>query len=68
MEKEIIQERFLNTLRLNVIFCHFGPNNSDTQNLMKKNNIGHYFTYENKNLKEKILDLFNESSKVNTSR
>ena len=45
----------------------FGPNNSDTQNLMKKIHIGHYFTYENKNLKEKILDLFNESSKVNTS-
>ena len=45
----------------------FGPNNSDTQNLMKKIHVGHYFTYENKNLKEKILDLFNESSKVNTS-
>ena len=45
----------------------FGPNNSDTQTLMKKIHIGHYFTYEDKNLKEKILDLFNESSKVNTS-
>ena len=45
----------------------FGPNNSDTQNLMKKIRRGHYFTYENKNLKEKILDLFNESEKVNIS-
>ena len=45
----------------------FGPNNSDTQNLMKKIRRGHYFTYENKNLKEKILDLFNESDKVNIS-
>ena len=45
----------------------FGPNNSDTQKLMKKIHTGHYFTYENKNLKEKILDLFNESDKVNIS-
>ncbi len=45
----------------------FGPNNSDTQNLMKKLHCGNYFTYENKNLKEKILDLFNESDKVNIS-
>ena len=45
----------------------FGPNNSDTQNLMKKIRRGHYFTYENKNLKEKILDLFNESDKLNIS-
>ena len=44
----------------------FGPKNSDTQRLMNKKNIGHYFTYSDKNLKEKILDLFNnrnESSK-----
>ena len=34
---------------------------------MKKIRRGHYFTYENKNLKEKILDLFNESDKVNIS-
>ena len=45
----------------------FGPNNSDTQILMKKINNGNYFTYENKNLKEKILGLFNESGKVNIS-
>ena len=44
----------------------FGPKNSDTQRLMNKKNIGHYFTYSDKNLKENILDLFNnrnESSK-----
>ena len=34
---------------------------------MKKIRRGHYFSYEDKNLKEKILDLYNKSDKVNIS-
>ena len=38
----------------------FGPFKSDTQKLIHKTNSGFYFTYEEKNIKEKILDIFNK--------
>ena len=46
----------------------FGPKNSDTQRLMNEKNIGHYFTYSDKNLKEKILDLFNNRNELSNSK
>ena len=45
----------------------FGPKNSDTQRTMNKKNIGHYFTYLDKNLKENILDLFNNRNELSKS-
>ena len=34
---------------------------------MNKKNIGHYFTYSDKNLKENILDLFNNRNELSKS-
>ena len=41
----------------------FGPNESDTQKLIKKTKSGMYHSYEEQNLKESILRLF-ESKEV----
>ena len=67
MEKEITQENYLNILAAKKFILSFGPKNSDTQRLMNEKNIGHYFTYSDKNLKEKILDLFNNRNELSNS-
>tara|TARA_B100001250_G_scaffold59724_1_gene46538 strand:+ start:5536 stop:6807 length:1272 start_codon:yes stop_codon:yes gene_type:complete len=36
----------------------FGPEDSDTQNLMNKLNTGVYFTYKDQNIREEILNLY----------
>ena len=41
----------------------FGPNNSDTQKLIKQTNSGIYCCYDEQNIKDKILDLYNNSDR-----
>ena len=45
----------------------FGPNNSDTQKLIKQTNSGTYCCYDEQNIKDKILDLYNNSDRFRVS-
>ena len=43
----------------------FGPEESDTEKLIEKTNSGMYFSYDETNLKNKILTLFNNGQNFN---
>ena len=45
----------------------FGPNNSDTQELIKQTNSGIYCCYDEQDIKDKILDLYNNTDKFRVS-
>ena len=38
----------------------FGPKDSDTQNLILETNSGLYFTYEEKDFKQEVLELYKQ--------
>ena len=45
----------------------FGPEGSDTQCLISNSKTGSYFAYEEQNIENEILNLFNRRSKLVSS-
>ena len=45
----------------------FGPEGSDTQSLISNSQTGSYFSYEEQNIENEILNLFNRRSKLVSS-